>query len=356
VNSSSREGIKIVAKSGAVCAVSALVAVASCLIFHVDGADGFNIGIGTLGIFVGFWGLREAFRAQAGATTDRLAAAEENRETRAYLTGLKLSLASSTDALAKLERLTASIGDSEETARKELAELRSLTAEITPAIQTRTIGAFPANIPLIVDLIGKAKSSIVIATDVAFYGHYSSPAWSEGYHAALAKAAAGGVAVRVICYSGDRARAERRRQFSMLANESDGLAETIKDERWRAFSARHALKPVSTIDDFILSLEYADRKFKSSISSFVGVEIHELPQLAQSLPVFFWLCDNDEAIFSLFTVGERSREISIRTKDRSILDKLRTTYDSLVATEALRFDSRDSADKYSHLLDESRSR
>jgi hypothetical protein len=218
--------------------------------------------------------------------------------------------------------------------RDQLSRLHTLSESLSSTVQTRAIGHFPENLRAIVELIGNTKKRLVIATDVASYGHLSNPDECARYHAALVACAARSVSVEIIAYSGARADAERRWQFTDYVKKGeDGFRELVGEERWKRFAAKNGIVNVKNCDDVFKALVFADLKFRHGISQTSTVKVFDLPNPVDTLPVFFWLRDGEEAIFSLFTVGENMREISFRTIDQSITDILSETFAALKNTQ-----------------------
>ena len=250
--------------------------------------DWVNLGLAILGFIIGMWGIYLARKAQREGRE----LAEKNQE--------------------------------------QITSLHTLSESLKNTVQTRAIGHFPENIRAIVDLIDHTNERLVIATDVASYGQLSNPDECVRYHAALVACAARNVKVEIIAYSGDRADAERRWQFTDYVKAGDeGFCKLVSEERWKNFSEKNGIANVNSCEDVFKSLTFADLKFRYGISQTPTIKVYDLPNPVDTLPVFFWLRDNEEAIFSLFTVGENGREISFRTIDQSITDILGETFTAL---------------------------
>lgn len=289
--------------------------------------DVINLGIGLFGVVLAIVGTYLSWRAIKDAREQAIAAAaaaDGFRDGLQTINAVTVRLQDQEDSHARQAQAAA------QSAEQELASLKLLTQSITSTIQTRAIGHFPENLRAIIDLVGRAKSSLVIACDVAAYGQLSNSEECQHYFAALVDRAARGVDVQMIAYSGARADAERRLQFATyVADGATGLERLTQELRWQRFASRNKLAPVSSFDQLFQSLLLADLLFRRDLSSTGGVPLYELGDANRSLPAFFWLRDNEEAIFSLFTVGEKSREISFRTIDQSITDILQATFQSL---------------------------
>jgi hypothetical protein len=258
------------------------------------------------GFGIGIWGILLALKAQR----DGKKLAEENHK-----------------QLSSLHELS-------DENRKQLSSLRELSENLSNTVQTRAIGHFPENLRAIVELIENSNKRLVIATDVANYGQLSNADECARYHAALVDCEARSVSVEIIAYSGARADAERRWQFTDYVKKGeDGFRELVGEERWIRFAEKNRIVNVQNCDDVFKALVYADLNFRHGISQTSTVKVFDLPNAVDTLPVFFWLRDGEEAIFSLFTIGEKGREISFRTVDQSITDILSETFDALKDTK-----------------------
>lgn len=293
--------------------------------------DWTNLILALFGFMIGIWGIFLARKAQK----DGKKLAEENRDQLNGLNTLSESLSSTVTDLAKENRdQLRSLHTLSESLNSKLSYLHMLSESLSSTVQTRAIGHFPENIRAIVELIGNTKKQLVIATDVASYGQLSNPDECARYHAALVDCAARSVSVEIIAYSGARADAERRWQFTDYVKKGDeGFQDLISEERWKRFAAKNGIVNVKNCDDVFKALVFADLKFRHGISQTASVKVFDLPNPVDTLPVFFWLRDGEEAIFSLFTVGENGREISFRTVDQSITDILSETFAALKSTQ-----------------------
>jgi hypothetical protein len=295
--------------------------------------DWMNIGLAFFGFVIGMWGIYLAVKAQkdgrklANENRDQLNSlqtlANENRD---ELSSLQTLSSENRDQLSRLQTLS-------NENRDQLSSLHTLSENLTNTVQTRAIGHFPENMRAIVALIKATTERLVIATDVASYGQLSNPDECARYHAALVACVARDVSVEIIAYSGARSDAERRWQFTDYVKKGDdGFRELVGEDRWKHFAEKNGIVNVKNCDDVFEALVFADLKFRHGISQTSTVKVFDLPNPVDTLPVFFWLRDGEEAIFSLFTVGENQREISFRTIDQSITDILSETFTALKDT------------------------
>ncbi len=289
--------------------------------------DGINLAVAIAGLVLAVVGTYLSWRAIKDARKQAEASEQAARNFK--------------DGLDTINQVTERIKNQEEShaqqaraaaqnAEQELAILKRLAENITSTVQTRAIGHFPENLRSIIELVSRAKHSLMIACDVAAYGQLSNPEECQHYFAALVAAAARGVDVQMIAYSGSRADVERRQQFADYVGDGPaGLERLLNEPRWQEFAKRNRLAPIASFDDLFRSLMLTDLLFRRDLSSTGRVPVCELGEANPSLPAFFWLRDDEEAIFSLFTIGEKSREISFRTVDQSITDILQSTFHSL---------------------------
>lgn len=233
----------------------------------------------------------------------------------------------------KLQKAAAHLYAEEESKRFE--SLGMLTGKLGGSVEflgqtvsTRAIGPFPSNMKPITDLIVRAHKHLVIATDVVAYGQLSNPEAFSRYRAAIIDARSRGVEIQVMAYGGERARRERALQFGRYASKTEGDAPPAlhAEPRWKAFARTYGIKHDLPNERALEALEYVDLMCRRELAVLHQTPVHEVRSVCENLPVFFWIGDGREAVFSLFTVGEQSRELSFRTEDHSIIEMLSTIF------------------------------
>jgi len=220
----------------------------------------------------------------------------------------------------------------ETVASKRLEEVVLRLENVANEIATRAIARFPDNISPIVTLISGAHTRVLIASDVAAYGQLSNATHSTDYiHTVAGLASTKNVDVKVISYSGECADKERRKQFEDYVKSGEaGLKALLDEDRWRQFSRKHPHLAPRNFDDFFNALLRNDAECRRNFAN-AGVDVYELSDINLGPPVFFWVRDKEEAIFSLFTEGEKAREVSFRTKDPAIIQMLVDTFEAAQA-------------------------
>ncbi len=175
------------------------------------------------------------------------------------------------------------------------------TQRIAESVSTRFIDNFPRNIPALVKLVETARDTIVICADYAGYGEFSNREGFEDYRHALTKAVAAKVKVNMFLYDEAAMREALKRQFP------DEVDSFFQKEIDRELAIRN--------------------EFKNS-----GITITDVHT---DLPVFLWLVDGREAIFSFHVFrsapGDSFREAAFRTLDARFVEVLRLKTDSLTS-------------------------
>jgi hypothetical protein len=210
-------------------------------------------------------------------------------------------------------------------------EVDSLHAEVTqlrnqqPAGFTMFEGVFPLNLPAITKLVESTKSRLVIRTDFCAYGHYSAPAGFLGYKAALiaAKARAD---VQIHVYDDPTSDKMTASQFGL--DKPDGGAAAFAEERanrrfkdYFSFHEKNGTPKAQpqSVAEFVSLMR---REQVQCVQDLRAVGISVRPDIANPLPIFMWLRDDDEAIISVYNLGADSREASLKTRDKGLLNVL----------------------------------
>lgn len=191
-------------------------------------------------------------------------------------------------------------------------------SEIHKSLTTRYIGQFPDFCRNIVDVIGRAKSSIVIMCDFPGYAAFSAPSTFLAYRQILERKLHEGVKVSLTCYD-----SQRRREFF-----DEGFRGARTWEAWRQENLAHLReylrhegreKELETLTQSKLGdlLEEEDRRILTSYLR--GAEIREM---GAHLPVYCWLVDGMEAIFVFSVRSEQAFEHGFATTDARLITAL----------------------------------
>lgn len=196
---------------------------------------------------------------------------------------------------------------------------------ISESISTRYVDTFPRNMPEITNLIGTTKNSLLIVTDVAAYAQYSGPGAFDEYNSVLHRLASPDkkIDIKLLCYDSETESVYREKQFG-IKNEEEfkKLQDTEMYKAW--IRHRGGKNPPQSVKDFYDLLHERNRTFLNDLSDRnVKIKVTK-----KELPVFLWIVDGKEAIFSFYNYGKSPREVSFRTIDQNLIKKLQEIADT----------------------------
>lgn len=211
--------------------------------------------------------------------------------------------------------------------RKQVKELRTQTEQaqaharaldiLRRELPTRYIGQFPEYLQQIVDLLDRAQKEIVIFCDVPAYGSFSSPKRFMKYRQKLEDKLADNVPVQVTCLNNAGRMKVTRKQFSRTPWD-----EWIKDpkngEQLKWFLKHHGKTDELSGDEFISLLEEDDEGMLKILRG-AGAEVSEVNR---DILLYYWLVDNQEAIFAIMVLSEKAIEYGFRTTDQQLINAL----------------------------------
>jgi len=200
--------------------------------------------------------------------------------------------------------------------------------DIALSMTTRYIGKFPDNLPGLIDVVRAAKRELLIFADFVGYGSYSNPKEYDEFFDKLNDAACNRqVKVRFLVYDEKPARESLARQFPEVEFEK-----TRKSPEFECFFGRNPgiAKPKTPAElthaEFLDVLRKDEEGFKTRLCN-KGVEISYLPSQER---LFFWMGDQEEAVFSFEDV--RAGELlCFRTRDARLLQTFKYIFESPLA-------------------------
>jgi hypothetical protein len=201
--------------------------------------------------------------------------------------------------------------------QQQVADLQSQTAklrEIAERPPTQYVDVFPDNMSRITRLVSEAKAKLTIVGDFCAYGHYSNPSAYGNYFDAIKKLAEANVGVEMYLY--DDA-VYKKATDSQLGTDFNTLKNSIRFKRYFEFHPK-TTRP-NNMKEFRALMDSEQNKCVEALSE-AGVRVHK--NISIMLPIFMWMRDADEAIFSMYNLGDRAREVSLVTKDRSLINML----------------------------------
>ncbi len=177
-------------------------------------------------------------------------------------------------------------------------------------------GTLPDNMREINKLIGRARRQLTILVDFPAYGSFSGPEQFLEYSRAIDSACTRGVNVRLHTFEPGRARTAAAKQFE---DESfDGIKAKPTFKLW--VDHLHKGVPPANCTEFVEFLLKDDERF---VNHLTGTSIVVERDVSSDPPVYIWVRDHEEAIFSFYNLrGGDSSEISFRTTNPELIKLL----------------------------------
>lgn len=209
--------------------------------------------------------------------------------------------------------------------------------EIHRSVSTRYIGTFPSYLPEIAATVQDAKDELIIFCDFPAYGCFSDPSgWLRYRHAIERQLLEKKVRVDLICLS-DIARhkmAEKYYDQSWLDQKR------ISDSKFVEKIARY-LKVCgvndnpNTITSLTLTKHLETDDTEALLRTFRGAHI---TQVAEYVPLYFWISDRKQAIFAFPGFADLSIEHGFATTDTKLLNaflEVKERYATNIAKDAI---------------------
>jgi hypothetical protein len=211
--------------------------------------------------------------------------------------------------------------------RRALANL----AMVQSSISTQYLGKFPRFLKDIVDLVNGARNNLVIFCDYPGYGEFSDPAKALEYQQAIERQKRANVNIDFTCLDATTRKKNISDQFA-----GQDWIDWDKDEEKREKVLRflrnsgHSDLQKATITDVIDALHALDERLLSE------PYLKPVRQIVLHMPIYFWIADEQKAIFTIPTVG-RSFEHGFLTSDHALILALLEMYERYkkAATAAL---------------------
>ena len=211
--------------------------------------------------------------------------------------------------------------------RRALANL----AVVQSSISTQYLGKFPRFLKDIVDLVNGARHSLVIFCDYPGYGEFSDPARALEYQQAIERQWRAHVTIDFTCLDAETRKKNISDQFAgqewiNWANDQEKSEKVLRFLR----NTGHVDPQKATITEVIDALQALDERLLGE--SY----LKPVRQIVLHMPIYFWIADEQKAIFTIPTVG-RSFEHGFLTSDHALIQALLEMYERYkkAATAAL---------------------
>jgi len=206
---------------------------------------------------------------------------------------------------------------------------------IETSMSTRYLKEFPDFIPEISTLIQRAEHTITILCDIPAYGFFSNNSDYNKYEYSIATVNDNNkIQIELICLE-ETTRCEFYSEEFLQKNRW-----TNPDQQWLEWKTRNESKLMQlsdveneiymekgrvvkdlTVEQFVEILEKANKKMLDG-AAFSGEKKKDI--IKESMPVFFWIVDEKEAIFSIPSISEDGSftEHGFFTHDQKIISAL----------------------------------
>lgn len=196
---------------------------------------------------------------------------------------------------------------------RQVEKTNSSLLDISKSMSTKFAGRFPNHIPEITRLLELAENKVSIVCDLLGYGYYSSPEQYQEYRAAVLKLSKK-VPVRITIYGAREAERAARQQ---LGEDFDVIS---KSQTYRNYLKFYKITPEeapTNTKEFYArwTKDYEKQCVEYNIGKIV---IHQVKEKA--IPVYFWIIDERDAIFSFPSLSVDPPEVAFSTSDRNLLD------------------------------------
>lgn len=190
--------------------------------------------------------------------------------------------------------------------------------ETSRNLSTRYIGQFPAFIPEVAEVLDGATKTIRIACDFTGYGIYSNHSAYIKYRQAVERRANDGVTVQMIVMDEESRNHMNRLQWAgMDITQLKDPANTA----FRSFTAwsQCPIDKIATIEDFVKCMAEEHRRARIEDFRFPRATIKDRPG---AFPLYLWIADDREAVFSVPNFAHAGAETAFRTRDARLIAEL----------------------------------
>jgi hypothetical protein len=210
--------------------------------------------------------------------------------------------------------------------------------EIKKWLPTQPIGSFPTYLTDIVRLVKSARKYVVIMCDYPAYGVFSDPDAFFLYCQTLVEQIHNGVRVSLTCLDDKQRSALTNAEFARYAN------------RWPAWCSNNASNIRTLLRHHNKNEDLATAVTREQLVEMLSVEdfsvllntlqnASRVTTVCETLPVYFWLIDGREAIFSIPSVTNPGDERGFYTRDADLIAGLIDIHSRATARETTELSS-----------------
>lgn len=211
---------------------------------------------------------------------------------------------------------------------KDMRKIEHHVTEMVGQISTRGIRPFPENLDDIIVMLRGAKNSVRVMVDFPGYGQYSAPERHKEYQAALNEAAQRpAVKFQLVSYDDvlttEESKAELKAPIPPTRKEDK--------EKFEAYLKANGISQASAPNNFAELHALLRKHQEQSLVELTAAVKHpeglERRYLSERVPIFLWLVDNREAVFTFKNLERNEDAASIRTTDGSLIKNLAFYFD-----------------------------
>lgn len=213
-------------------------------------------------------------------------------------------------------------GDARNTIRsikKVGQDLSTSTERLEDQLSTRRIGVFPDFMPKIVELLRSATESVVIFVDFPAYGEFSKPEAFKEYAEVIEDKSS---LIQLLCLDDD-ARCELTRD--QVGSDPQDDRKGSNDDRIREYldfrGLSYELEPLDR-DAFVQLLAAGDT---NTLEGEFGAAERWVTTVA--MPLYFWIVDDEDAVFALAQLEPDALEVGFRTSDADMIGALKGIFE-----------------------------
>ena len=221
---------------------------------------------------------------------------------------------------------------------KDMRKIERHVTEMVGQISTRGIRPFPENLDNIIVMLRGAKDSVRVMVDFPGYGQYSAPERHTEYQAALKEAAQRpAVKFQLVSYDDVLTTEESKAELKMT------IPPSRKEERkkFEAYLKANSILPGDAPKNFeqlhALLREHQEQNLAGLKAAVKHPDGLERRYLSERVPIFLWLVDNREAVFTFKNLERNEDAASIRTTDGPLIKNLAFYFDFTFAAASESF-------------------
>lgn len=208
---------------------------------------------------------------------------------------------------------------------RDASEHTDILNRISHSLSTRYVGEFLEYVREVVDLIGRAKDSLVICCDLPAYCGFSDVRLGQRYRDAIVrKMNSTEVTVRMVCLGQESRLRFNKGQFREEIAAWNTKPQSFREQLARFIQHVHADEAERTPEQFLALLDQQDLNF---LSTLAPINPTEYPG---DIPFYFWIIDGREAIFAIPSLVHESEEYGFATADPRLINdfmKMFTRYE-----------------------------